>query len=75
MKSGECEYKPKQECLDSFDVSKRKFYDKKYGWLGFHMILLKANAQISYKNVHGVRKNCFPTLLHVCVFQPHTTFT
>ena len=25
MKSGECEYKPKQECLHSFDVSKRKF--------------------------------------------------
>jgi hypothetical protein len=25
MKSGECEYKPKQECLDSFDVSKRTF--------------------------------------------------
>lgn len=24
-KSGECEYKPKQECLDSFDVSKRTF--------------------------------------------------
>jgi hypothetical protein len=29
---------------------------KKYGWLGFHMILLKANAQIFYKKCSWCEK-------------------
>ena len=77
MKSGECEYKPKQECLDSFDVSKRtflqtlhealdsRFFDADHGLVkATQIVVLKCWPDSSEKSeVEGITLGCIQIVL------------
>jgi hypothetical protein len=81
-KSGECEYKPKQECLDSFDVSKRTFLqtlhealDSRFSYADHGLV--KATQIVDFKcwpdsseksEVEGITLGCIQIVLFNFVF-------